>query len=273
MRLFLLLLSLAVHAQPARWVVCYSDKVRVEAFAAYDLVVLDDRYHPPLAPLLAAGKDVYGYLSLGEVEERQPYFAAVQHEGLLRGENPNWKGSFFVDWRDPRWERRVLNQLIPAILQQGFGGLMLDTVDNAEYLETIDPVRNRGMKDAALRLIREIRRNYPAVRIILNRGFFLLDEAAPGIQYALAESVLSRYDFANRTYTHATKAEYHAAVALLHSVRQKHPSLGVLTLDYWWPHETRKVQTIYDLERQNGFLPCVATIRLDRVVDEPGRKP
>jgi len=129
------------------------------------------------------------------------------------------------------------------------------------------------MKDAALRLIREIRRNYPAVRIILNRGFFLLDEAAPSIQYVLAESVLSRYDFANRTYIQAAKSEYQAAVELLQSIRQKHPSLGVLTLDYWWPNETRKVQAIYDLERRNGFVPYVSTIELDRVINEPGRRP
>ena len=32
-----------------RWVVCYSDKPRVEEFAGYDLVVLDSDAHPSLA--------------------------------------------------------------------------------------------------------------------------------------------------------------------------------------------------------------------------------
>lgn len=273
MRLIVLLLSLAAHAQPARWVVCYSDEVRVDALTAYDLIVLDNRYHPPLAPLLAARKDLYGYLSLGEVEESYPYFAAVQIDGLLRGENPNWKGSHFVDWRDPRWERRVISELIPEVLRKGFGGLMLDTVDDAEYLESLDPVRNRGMKDAAVRMIREIRRAFPTVRIILNRGFFLLDAVAPGIQYVLAESVASRYDFATRTYRRASKAEYAAVVELLKAARERHPSLGVLTLDYWWPSDTAKVRSIYELERRNGFVPYVSTVGLDTVVAEPGRAP
>lgn len=253
--------------------VCYSDEVRVDALAAYDLIVLDSRYHPPLAPLLSARKDLYGYISLGEIEENQPYFAAVQHEGILRGENPNWKGSYFIDWRDPRWERRVLNELIPFILRQGFGGLMLDTVDDAEYLESLDPVRNRGMKDAAVRMIREIRRTYPSVRIILNRGFFLLDAVAPSIQFVLAESVLGRYDFGTRTYRRASKAEYAEVVELLKAMQERHPSLGVLTLDYWWPSDTAKVRSIYDLERRNGFVPYVSTVGLDTVVAEPGRIP
>ena len=273
MRHFLFLICLAGHAQPARCAVCYTDEVRVEALAPYDLIVLDSRYHPPLAPLVAAGKDVYGYLSLGEVEQNQPYFAAVQQEGILRGENPNWKGSYFIDWRDPRWERRVLTELVPFVLQQGFSGLMLDTVDDAEYLETLDPVRNRGMRDAALRLIREIRKTYPQVRIILNRGFFLLDAVAPSIQYVLAESLMSRYDFQTGTYRHVRKADYIEAVRLLHAAQQRHPALRVLTLDYWWPTQAAKVQAIYELERRNGFVPYVATVELDQIIEEPGRRP
>lgn len=262
-----------LEAQPARWVVCYSDTVRAESLAPYNPIVLDSRYHPPLAQLLEAGKDLYGYLSLGEVEDTQPYFPAVRQEGLLRGANPNWQGSYFVDWRDLRWERRVLGELIPQVLRQGFGGLMLDTVDDAEYLESLDPVRNRGMKVAALRLIREIRRNYPTVRIILNRGFFLLDDVAPGIQYVLAESVFSRFDFETRTYRKVRKTEYAATVEILKAAQKRHPSLGVLTLDYWWPSDASKLHSIYELERGNGFVPYVSTIGLDVIAAEPGRMP
>ena len=100
-----LLLALGVPAAKADgvtipWVVYYAAELPPTAFYGFDLVVFESDSHPPLEPLVDRRKKVIGYISLGEVNETRPYFAEVKAEGLYRGENENWKGSYFVDVRD-----------------------------------------------------------------------------------------------------------------------------------------------------------------------------
>ena len=146
---------------PMPWVVYYAAELPPTAFYGFDLVVFESDKHPPLEPLVDRRKKVLGYLSLGEVNESRPYFAEVKGEGLLLMENENWKGSYFVDVRDMRWTRRVIDELVPAILRRGFQGIFIDTLDNPGHLERTDAKAYAGMTEAGARLVRTLRRNFP----------------------------------------------------------------------------------------------------------------
>jgi uncharacterized protein (TIGR01370 family) len=265
--------ALAIDPQCAppvsSWTVYYSDKAPPEAFDPYDLIVLDSQKHPPIRPLLDHGKILLGYLSLGEVGQYRAHYAAVKKDGLLLGSNPNWSDSRYVDLRDPRWVKRVLEELIPAILHKGFHGVFIDTLDDAAHLERLDPVRYRGMTRAAARLVLAIRRHYPCIPIMMNRAYEILPEVADKITYVLGESVYGSYDFAKKAYRLVPKAEYRQQVAWLKAAKRRNPRLTIMTLDYWNPDDRATVARIYELQRKNGFLPQVSVIGLDRVLREP----
>lgn len=254
-----------------RWAVYYADRAVPKDFSEYALIIFDSDNHPSLAPLKAAGKVVLGYLSLGEVASSRAYYQAVRDEGLLLQENEVWKGSFFVDVRDPRWSKRVLDQLVPGILARGFDGVFLDTLDNPGHVERLDPVKYRGMAAAAVELIRSIHRRYPSAKIMMNRAYDLLPQVERDINYALAESVFTTYDFQTKRYVPVSKPLYEQQVALLKAAKQRRPELQVFTLDYWDPDDQDGIRGIYAEERKNGFNPYVATISLDRLVKEPAR--
>jgi polysaccharide biosynthesis protein PelA len=262
-------------AAPARadsWAVYYADKAAPVEFVDYSLVVLDATHHPPLEPLKGMGKRLLGYISLGEVEQWRPYFAAVKAEGLVLGENPHWKGSFSVDVRDPRWTARVLDQLIPPILAKGFDGLFFDTLDNPPDLERRDPKRFAGMTRAAAELVRAIRARHPQATLMLNRAYEILPEIAAEIDIALGESVHADWDFAAKRYRLVAEAEYRHQVELLKAAQVRAPRLKVYTLDYWDPNDPAGIARIYAEQRRNGFSPYVATLKLDRLVPEPRAK-
>lgn len=252
-----------------RWVVCYSDKPRGEEFLGFDLAVLDSDAHPPLAVLARQGRSVLAYLSLGEVANHRAYFNAVKAEGILLGENPNWHGSFFVDVRDPRWQRRVAGQLVPAMLASGFSGVFLDTLDDPAALERADPERHRGMTAAAADLVRNLRRAFPGMPMMVNRGYELMPEIAALIDSLLGESVYTTYDTARQGYLHVPAAQYRQQVALMQQARRWNPKLRLYSLDYWDPADRKEIRHIYQVERANGFAPYVATPELDRIVSAP----
>jgi uncharacterized protein (TIGR01370 family) len=274
-----LLLAVAVAAAgPAfageiPWAVVYSDSPQPRELTGYRLVVLDSHAHPALMPLKDRGVAVLGYLSVGEVENNRPWFARVKEWGILGDENPTWRGSYYVDVRDPRWVKLVVEELVPDILHRGFDGVFLDTLDNPPFLEAREPRRFAGMTQAAARLVRAIRHNYPDIGLMQNRGFEILPATAPFIDYALAESVHAAWNFETRTASPRPEADMQWALEALRAAREINPRLEAMSLDYWDPADAAGMARLYALARSHGFSPYVSVVELDRVIPEPGPPP
>lgn len=253
----------------SRWAVYYAEAAPATTFFDYDLVVFDADAHPPLPPLLERGVQVLGYVSVGEVASYRRYFTAVREQGLLLHENPHWPGSFAVDLRDPRWTRRLVDEIVPAILQQGFHGIFIDTVDQPLHLEATSPSKFKGMRSGAVHLIRTLRQRYPGMVIMVNRGYQILPEIASSIDMALGESVRTTYDFTSKRYQRVSEADYQWQLRWMNKAKQAAPRLQLFTLDYWDPTDEAGIAEIYAFQRAQGFVPYVATIELDRLVPEP----
>jgi polysaccharide biosynthesis protein PelA len=274
MRLFrILLLVVAPPSTKASggfaWAISYSQQPWLEEFHGFQLIVLDADVQVSLSDLTRPGRDVLAYLSLGEIEQNRSYFQTAKAEGILLGENPDWRGSFYVDLRRERWQRRVVEQLVPAVLAAGFTGVFLDTLDDPAALERQDLQTYRGMTAAAVNLVRRLRESFPKIRIMVNRGYELFPAIAPFVDILLGESVYTTYDAEHKGYIRVSAAQYEQQVHLLKQARTANPKLKICSLDYWDPAGRKEVRRIYQVERTNGFAPYVATRELDRVVREP----
>jgi polysaccharide biosynthesis protein PelA len=253
--------------EPIHWAAYYSDELPPNRFAGFQLLVLDADSHPPLS-LLLKNRVLLGYISIGEVEKSRKHFAGVKAEKLLAGQNANWPDSYFVDVRDRRWTSRV-KRIIKDVLQQGFHGVFLDTVDDAEYLESKDPKLYQGMKDAMARLILDVRREFPGIPIAVNRGYAILPKICGSMDFLLGESVITTYDFSAKEYRRVPHAQYVEHQKILRSAQQCNSKLTVLTLDYWNPKDAAGIARIYREQIANGFHPYVSTLKLDQIIPEP----
>lgn len=265
----------ATHAEAQQpppqvpWVVYYSDKAPEEALLPYRVVVLDSKYHPPFERLKERGAVVLGYISLGEVEKHRPWYDEVKNWGILSEENPNWPGSYYVDVRDKRWVKLVVEKLAADLLRQGFDGFFLDTLDNPPHLERTDPKRWAGMTKASARLVKALRHNWPSARIMLNRAYEILPDTATALDYALGESVYTTWNFNLERAELQPEDDYRFQVNALKDAQRRNPALSVMTLDYWDLSDVKKVREIYALQRANGFSPYVSVVTLDRIAPEP----
>jgi uncharacterized protein (TIGR01370 family) len=260
-----------VRAQvpPFRWAVYYGAEAPPDAFDLFDMVVFDSDRHPDIEPIAARRGVAIGYLSIGEVHRSRAYFAEVEREGILLAENPNWPGAFEVDVRDPRWRRRVVEELVPSILARGFQGVFLDTADTALELELRDRTRFAGATLATIELVRAIKRRHPQAVVVLNRGYAILPAVENAIDMVLAESLVTAWDFKTGTPHLAPPQQHAAEAALLKAAAERNRKLRLLALEYWPPEDGRRIAEIYAKVRALGFAPYVATVALDRVVPEP----
>lgn len=264
------LATTALSAEQEKFAVYYSDKAPVKQFSPYQLLVLDSRYHPPLAPLSEEGKLLLGYISLGEVEKTSPYFTRMKQQGVLIRENENWKGSYFVDIRNREWQKAVLEEMIPAVLKSGFDGVFFDTLDSPIEAERANPAKYKGMKDAAVQLIQAVRMHYPSLKIMVNRAYPILPQVAGSIDMALGECMLGEYDFGKKAYTKVDEPTYLQQVQRLKEAKAGNSRLKIYTLDYADTKNHKNIADIYRTQRENGFIPYVASVGLDTLVDEPG---
>lgn len=254
---------------PWRWAAYYRDAATVEELAGYHLLVLDPDRHPPLAPLADRGQVLLAYVSLTEVGRHRDFFDRLSRAGALLEAHPHWTDAHYIDIRHPQWAALLVEHVVPSVLAAGFDGLFLDTLDDAESLESRDPKRFAGTKTAAVALVRTLRRHYPSIRLMVNRGYAVMPEIARDVDFVLGESVQGSFDPDTKSYRPVDAADVEWQVRLLEDASRRNPRLRVMTLDYWSPDDAVGVKEIYHAQRARGFSPYVATPLLDQLVKEP----
>ncbi len=255
-----------LQSGPLTWLAFYGVTADEARLATYDIVVLDLGFRGSVAAIADTGTRVCGYVSLGEVRTSDPLFAYVDPAALLL-ENPNWPGTRRVDIRHPSWRSLVLEKRLPALAARGFTGLMADTLDTASYLEQVGPARYRGMRNAAIELVGEIRARWPEMTLIINRGYGLLRDLVERIDAVIAESFMTTID-GTGAYAWTDSRSQKLQLSLLNPAALRRPPLPILSLDYWEPRDTETIAEIYRRERRLGHHPYVATRALDQIVPE-----
>lgn len=254
-----------------KWVVFYGLTADEGLLSSYDIVVLDRMFQGSIATIGRAGARVCGYLSLGEIKTTDTYYHRLDPAALLEA-NPEWPETRRIDVRQPGWKQLVLGEIIPSLIGQGFAGFLLDTLDTPPYLEQLHPNRNRGMRQAAVDLVRAIRAAYPGKLVIVNRGYALLPSIIASIDGVVAESLLTRPGQKQpQDYVWNESSEIVLQMELLAPARHRQPALPILSLDYWDPTDIATIREIYRREQQLGHHPYVATRLLDAIIPAPFR--
>ncbi len=243
------------------WVCNYNERANPQDLVKFDLIVLDADSHPDLRLLKTNNALLIGYLSLGEVGDYRWYWPEIKDKPWVLAKNPTWD-SRMIDVRSKEWQNMVLNKIIPRILQDGFNGLFLDTIDNAEYLEKYHPQQTLpGSEAAMVQLIKRIRTTFPGIYLIVNRGFSLTEKIAASVDAIVAESLFSEVNFDKNTVQLRSIADISPIIKKLSRAANRF-HLQILTLDYFDKQKPENIDKLITSARQNGFVPYISTVNL-----------
>lgn len=249
--------------QVRNWVVYYGDRNLSDQLGRFDLAVVNPGF--PLPPRsLQKGTIYLGYISVGEVTCGTALWDRIKDKEWIIAKNPNWD-SYMVDVRSEEWRNLILTETVPELLDRGFDGVFLDTVDSVIYVQDhIDPHRYKGSKTALMELIKEIRSTYPNLIILPNRGIPLLNEMAPYIDGIVVEGAYSTYDFKESRYIKVPKAERKNILKLVQQASSRY-HLPVFTIDYTAPYDMKLIREAIKFSRKYKFIPYISTLNLDNV--------
>ncbi|NHH85952.1 hypothetical protein CDPAHKCJ_01077 [Cobetia sp. MB87] len=212
-----------------------------------------------LKRLAAHGSEVFAYLSVGELEGwRQGVSGDL--EAATRGVNADWN-SKVADLSDPRWQQH-LAQRADALWQQGYRGLFLDTLDSY-WRFTDDAAEARVQQQSLVSIIKRIHQRHPEMKLIMNRGFEVLDAVQEDVVGVAAESLYRRWNPKSEHYARVSDEDSEWLADKLQHVTDL--GLTAIAIDYVPPAQRKLARKTARRIHDAGFVPWVSVPALNQM--------
>lgn len=231
----------------------YGASVPVELATAYDQLVVEPEQVKQPSVIARYGAAPVAYLSVGEVAKSSRQAERIDRAWRL-ADNPAW-ASWVMDLRASQYREWLLDRA-NLLWAAGYRRFFLDTLDSYQLAVKSESERE-AMRQALCRLIRDLARQHPGARILLNRGFELLPEIADVVHAVAAESLFDRYENKTRRYSAVPEADRAWLLDRLREVRRRY-GLPVIVIDY--RPVTQREQALSTARKiaALGFMPWVS---------------
>jgi endo-alpha-1,4-polygalactosaminidase (GH114 family) len=149
------------------------------SFKAYDLLILEPSFYKKadIKELRADNKRLYfGYLSVMEVSHWDADLVELMYiKDYLEINGKRYKkdGSvnFIGDIRNESYRKLLIKLIQERVVDKGFQGVFLDTVDWIDYFGYNDKELSEAFKKSYEIFLKEVSNKYPELLIIQNRSF------------------------------------------------------------------------------------------------------
>lgn len=256
----------SVHAQDSNLrstAVFYADQPPLALLGQFQRVIVeaDNLQTSELKRLHQQQAQVFAYLSVGEVSPTRRWYKQVERSWVL-GRNNVWD-SDVLDLSNPEWQKFLLDQLVDPLVKQGYDGLFLDTLDSFQLYATSAKAREQQAQ-ALADLLRQIRKRYPKLKLIANRGFEVMPQIAPLLEAVVAESLFATWDNAKQAYLPVANENSEWLLDKLQAIQQEY-GLEVVIIDYMPPAQRKVARQLAARIEKLGFVPWISTPGLDSV--------
>jgi len=298
-----------------------------EQLQGWKLLALDpDDCQQVGTPLSTIPKETIklAYVDVGEIETYRSDFADFQKAGVLIPRDPTVQNPDNYVADITKWDAYypLMKKRIEKILQQTnpdngkpieWGGIMLDALDttlavsksadvqtdfgqtgsvNSVIANRTTPVTDEhgvSIKEYAIKLVRQLRIDFPDLKIMVNRGFDITDELAKpvtdpknnkvyksAVDMVMAESTITNKDNNGQYYVYNNNDPNNQELAAYNQIREKLKKTGlpIYGIDYWSqdPSQQTVVEGIYNAQRKFGYCPYVTTDDKQRIYKEPAQQ-
>jgi len=115
------------------------DLLIIDLFDTDDMALSNDQINRLKRKKNGGQRMVIAYMSIGEAEDYRYYWQSSWKSDKptwLHKENPNWKGSFKVNYWEPEWQNLIYgnsDSFLQKIIDSGFDRAYLDIIDAFEH--------------------------------------------------------------------------------------------------------------------------------------------
>ena len=233
--------------------------VPAELMAHYARVVVEP--DALATPPSGTAAEVFAYVSVGEVSQSRSWWRRVPRR-LFLGSNRGW-GSDIVDVGDPEWASFLVSEVIAPLYARGYRALFLDTLDSYQLVSRSDSDRARYER-GLVQLVLMLKKRWPEIKLVLNRGFEILPRVAREIAGIAAESLFQGWDAASQSYVLVQDKDRQWLLSRLQDARARF-GIPISVIDYVPASQRERRREIAKRILDLGFEPWVAGPALDDI--------
>ncbi|OEY69024.1 hypothetical protein BI198_05150 [Rheinheimera salexigens] len=225
----------------------YADIDSVRELISYQRVVVEPTNISAmqLKQLKLAKTEVFAYLSVGETDAK----TAQQYPLAIIGTNNQWQAKI-MDANNPAWRDHLLQKAL-QLKQQGYAGVFLDTLDSYEL--ALATKHHPAQQQALVSLLNQLQ--LTSGKLILNRGFTLLNQLQTLPTAVVAESLVYGYDVANNDYFIQSAEDTLWLANQLDKVKQY--GVEAIVIDYLPPDIQPRIAAAKTLQAR-GYTPYIS---------------
>ncbi|MDF1797162.1 MAG: endo alpha-1,4 polygalactosaminidase [Coxiellaceae bacterium] len=227
----------------------------VDELHAFDVVVVDPDAGLKPKKFNDQNSQTYAYVSIGE----WPGDKKIPNKKWIMARNHTWN-SYALDQANAQWRQYAVNHLIAPLVKQGYKGLFFDTMDSYHLFAKTPEARTK-QEAGLVKLIQSVKKKYPHIKIILNRGFEILPKVHNEIAGVAAESLYAGWNHAQRRYVEVPTNSRQWLKKQMAIVKKY--DLWPIAIDYVNPADAKKAQQVADKIKADGYIPWVANGELN----------
>lgn len=241
----------------------YGNEAPVELLDQFDWIVVEaaNLQVGQRQALERQGGQAFAYVSVGELDPWRPYPEGLP-QSVLVADNPDWN-SRVADLTRPEWQHYLIEQRISPLWEAGYRALFLDTLDSYQRFAP-DGEAAAAQQHALVALIGDIQQRFPGIKLLLNRGFEVLDQVHGQIVGVAAESLHHGWHPASGIFGPVNAADRQWLGDQLARARDQY-NLPTIAIDYVPAADRELARDIARRIADDGFIPWVSVPMLDQV--------
>ncbi len=264
MRIFLalivLLTKLAASLADKSAMVYYGSNLSYTMAGIHDYIITQPKSIDPYTPGFKLYKNkIYVYVSIGEIDKTLPQYEKIKKE-WIKAYNKAWQ-SDILDITNKEYQKFLFERFIEPLRQKGVRNFFFDTLDSYQiYAKT--PQERQKCENALADFINTFHKRYPKSKLVVNRGFEIIDKIHDSIEAVLFESYEQGLQGEKLQYKSVSKAgRKWLDIQIAHIKKYRK---DIIVVDYLPPSQlkTDAMQLVNRLKAR-GLIPYVATKSLD----------
>ncbi len=258
--ILLLILSSAVFGalNDKSAIVYYGKQISYPMVGIHDYIIVQPNHIETSSHGFSIYKDkMYAYISIGEMAKNDNKYSEIKEEWKM-AQNNDWN-STVLDIKNHDYHQFLFDEMVEPLLKLGFKHFFFDTLDSYQLVAKTKKQRIAYEIELAT-FINKFHSKYPTAKLIINRGFEVMDKVHNSIEAVLFESYHNGLG-PNATYKKVSTADKKWLDTHLKKIKSY--GLDIIALDYLDEHDMNQADSSISIIKKEGMIPYVSNRDLD----------
>jgi len=234
--------------------VYYGEDISYPMVGIHDYIIVQPNHIDTNTHGFSVYKDkMYAYVSVGEIDKGSPYYNKI-NKAWIAGENKQWHTAV-MDITNKDYQNFLFDTVIQSEVAKGFKNFFFDTLDSYEIVSNTPEEKARSKK-SLIAFIKRFHDKYPHARLIINRGFELIDSIHDDVQAVLFESYYKGLGGKDLHYQDVGDTDRQWLDAQIQKVKSYH--LDVIDVDYLPFEDMNQADALTMKIKAKGIIPYVS---------------